>query len=238
MLHSAGKIERVPGSATSKAIHYSLKRWPALKRYLEDGAVPIDNNWVENQVRPWALGRKNWLFAGSLRSGQRGAAIMSLIQSAKLNGHDPYAYLTDVLQRLPTQRALLPLPDLGDDLVRNGAQCGCRDLDTVQVLDLSGDISVAHAQAVHRQDFGLDLVVDGSLVFLDQLRLKITSSIAGRFRLEGASSAFDRLLCLAVLTVGDNILGQMGIQLCLQGRLGEFLDQRGQDAVLPGDRFA
>jgi transposase len=98
--------QRVPkGSATSKAIHYSLKRWPALKRYLEDGAVPIDNNWVENQVRPWALGRKNWLFAGSLRSGQRGAAIMSLIQSAKLNGHDPYVYLKDVLQRLPTQRA-------------------------------------------------------------------------------------------------------------------------------------
>ena len=98
--------QRVPkGSATSKAIHYSLKRWIALKQYLEDGAVPIDNNWVENQVRPWALGRKNWLFAGSLRSGQRGAAIMSLIQSAKLNGHDPYAYLKDVLQRLPTQRA-------------------------------------------------------------------------------------------------------------------------------------
>ena len=67
--------------------------------------MPIDNNWVENQVRPWALGRKNWLFAGSQRSGQRGAAIMSLIQSAKLNGHDPYAYLKDVLQRLPTQRA-------------------------------------------------------------------------------------------------------------------------------------
>jgi transposase len=98
--------QRVPkGSATSKAIHYSLKRWPALVRYLDDGEVPIDNNWVENQVRPWALGRKNWLFAGSLRSGQRGAAIMSLIQSAKLNGHDPYAYLKDVMQRLPTHRA-------------------------------------------------------------------------------------------------------------------------------------
>tara|TARA_R110002072_G_scaffold189948_2_gene347008 strand:- start:15894 stop:17432 length:1539 start_codon:yes stop_codon:yes gene_type:complete len=98
--------QRVPkGSATSKAIHYSMKRWPALVRYLDDGAVPIDNNWVENQVRPWALGRKNWLFAGSLRSGQRAAAIMSLIQSAKINGHDPYAYLKDVLLRLPTQRA-------------------------------------------------------------------------------------------------------------------------------------
>ncbi|HIF7590844.1 TPA: IS66 family transposase, partial [Klebsiella pneumoniae] len=84
---------------------YSLKRWLALTRYLEDGAVPIDNNQVENQIRPWALGRSNWLFAGSLRSGKRAAAIMSLIQSARLNGHDPYAYLKDVLMRLPTQRA-------------------------------------------------------------------------------------------------------------------------------------
>jgi hypothetical protein len=73
-------------------------------RYLDDGAVPIDNNWVENQIRPWAPGRSNWLFAGSLRSGQRAAAIMSLIQSAKLNGHDPYAYLKDVLRRLPKQK--------------------------------------------------------------------------------------------------------------------------------------
>lgn len=98
--------ELVPeGSAIAKALDYSLKRWVALIRYLEDGAVPIDNNWCENQIRPWALGRSNWLFAGSLRSGKRAAAIMSLIQSARLNGHDPYAYLKDVLTRLPTQRA-------------------------------------------------------------------------------------------------------------------------------------
>lgn len=62
------------------------------------------NNPIENQIRPIAIGRNNWLFAGSLRAGKRGAAIMSLIQSAKLNGHDPYAYLKDVLARLPTQR--------------------------------------------------------------------------------------------------------------------------------------
>lgn len=93
------------GSATAKALDYSLKRWVALTRYLDDGAVPIDNNQVENQIRPCALGRSNWLFAGSLRSGKRSAAIMSLIQSARLNGHDPYAYLKDVLTRLPTQRA-------------------------------------------------------------------------------------------------------------------------------------
>ncbi|HEJ2737045.1 TPA: transposase domain-containing protein, partial [Pseudomonas aeruginosa] len=63
------------------------------------------NNQVENQIRPWALGRSNWLFAGSLRSGKRAAAIMSLIQSARMNGHDPYAYLKDVLTRLPTLRS-------------------------------------------------------------------------------------------------------------------------------------
>lgn len=98
--------DRVPnGSATAKALDYSLKRWLALTRYVEDGSVPIDNNQVENQIRPWALGRSNWLFAGSLRSGKRAAAIMSLIQSARMNGHDPYAYLKDVLMRLPTQRA-------------------------------------------------------------------------------------------------------------------------------------
>ena len=88
----------------TKAIEYCLKRWQALTRYLDDGNLPIDNNWAENQMRPWALGRKNWLFAGSLESGQRAASIMSLIQSARLNGLDPYAYLADVLRRLPTHK--------------------------------------------------------------------------------------------------------------------------------------
>ncbi|WP_248694596.1 IS66 family transposase [Pseudomonas fulva] len=98
--------ELVPeGSATAKALDYSLKRWVALMRYLDDGAVPSDNNQVENTIRPWALDRSNWLFAGSMRSGKRAAAIMSLIQSARMNGHDPYAYLKDVLTRLPTHKA-------------------------------------------------------------------------------------------------------------------------------------
>jgi transposase len=97
---------KVPdGSATAKAIQYSLGRWEALTRYIDDGDLPIDNNWIENRIRPVALGRANWLFAGSLRAGQRAAVIMSLIQSAKLNGHDPYRYLKDVLERLPTQPA-------------------------------------------------------------------------------------------------------------------------------------
>ncbi|NPC59406.1 IS66 family transposase [Caenimonas sp. S4] len=97
---------KVPeGSATIKAIDYSLNRWTALTRYIDEGDLPADNNWVENQIRPIATGRKNWLFAGSLRAGQRAAAIMSLVHSARLNGHDPYAYLRDVLERLPTQPA-------------------------------------------------------------------------------------------------------------------------------------
>jgi transposase len=98
--------QKVPdGSATARAIDYSLKRWPALVRFIDDGELPIDNNWVENQIRPIAIGRNNWLFAGSLRAGKRAAAVMSLVHSARLNGHDPYAYLRDVLERLPTQPA-------------------------------------------------------------------------------------------------------------------------------------
>jgi transposase len=91
------------GSATARAMDYSLKRWVALTRYLQDPALPIDNNFDEQQIRPWATGRKNWLFVGTLLAGQRAAAIMSLIQSAKLNGLDPYLYMRDVLTRLPTQ---------------------------------------------------------------------------------------------------------------------------------------
>lgn len=92
-------------SATARALDYSLRRWTALTRFVDYGQLPVDNNWIENQIRPIAIGRSNWLFAGSLRAGQRAAAMMSLVQSARMNGHDPYAYLKDVLTRLPTQRA-------------------------------------------------------------------------------------------------------------------------------------
>jgi transposase len=87
---------------TAKAIDYALSNWPALTRYLDDGRVPIDNNAAENAVRPLAIGRKNWLFVGSLQAGERAAVVLSLIESAKLNGHDPWAYLKDVFERLPT----------------------------------------------------------------------------------------------------------------------------------------
>ena len=87
---------------TAKAIGYSLSNWRALTRYLDDGNVPIDNNAVENSIRPLAIGRKNWLFVGSQQAGERAAVMLSLIESAKLNGHDPWAYLKDVFERLPT----------------------------------------------------------------------------------------------------------------------------------------
>ena len=102
-LHVWLRLERtrVPdGGAIANALDYSLKRWAALGRFLRDGAVSIDNNHIENLVRPWAMGRKAWLFAGSELAGQRAAMVMSLVQSAKLNGHNPWLYLKDVLERL------------------------------------------------------------------------------------------------------------------------------------------
>lgn len=101
-------------SGVRKAIDYAQRRWVALARMVEDGAWPIDNNPIENAIRPIAIGRKNWLFAGSESAGKRAAAIMSLLATAKANGLEPHAWLTDVLTRLPTTRdrdidTLLPL---------------------------------------------------------------------------------------------------------------------------------
>jgi transposase len=90
------------GSGIAKAIDYSLNRWKALSRFLLDGEISCHNNHLENLLRPWAMGRKAWLFVGSELAGQRAAMVMSLAHSAKLNGHDPWRYLKDVLERLPT----------------------------------------------------------------------------------------------------------------------------------------
>ena len=81
----------------AKAIHYALVRWESLVRYVDDGRIEIDNNAIERQIRPIALGRKNYLFAGSDAGGDRAAMMYSLINTAKLNGLDPEAYLTHVL---------------------------------------------------------------------------------------------------------------------------------------------
>ena len=87
------------------AIRYALTRWTALTRYAADGRIEIDNNPVERAIRPIALGRKNWLFAGSDTGGTRAAAIASLIATAKLNGLDPEAYLRHILEHIATHPA-------------------------------------------------------------------------------------------------------------------------------------
>jgi transposase len=87
-------------SATAKAIHYALNRWEALVRYCDNGRIEIDNNAAERALRCVALGRKNFLFAGSDAGGNRSAAMYSLLGTAKLNGHDPEAYLRAVLTRI------------------------------------------------------------------------------------------------------------------------------------------
>ncbi|EPX1598175.1 IS66 family transposase, partial [Escherichia coli] len=89
------------GRALHKAIVYALSHRVELSRFLEDGAVPLDNNVCERAIKNVVLGRKSWLFAGSQMAGERAAQIMSLLETAKRNGLEPHAWLTDVLMRLP-----------------------------------------------------------------------------------------------------------------------------------------
>ena len=87
-------------SDLAAAIRYALARWPALVRYVDDGRLEIDNNAAERALRGVAIGRKNWLFAGSDQGGHRAAAIFSLIETAKLNKLDPQVWLADTIARI------------------------------------------------------------------------------------------------------------------------------------------
>ena len=93
-----------PKSPIGKALSYSLKRWKELTEFINDGRLEIDNNRIENEIRPIALGRKNFLFAGSHESAQRIAMIYSLLASCKANGVEPMQWLTHVLEELPKRR--------------------------------------------------------------------------------------------------------------------------------------
>lgn len=89
-----------PKSAMAKALAYGRKRWTALTRFLDEGAAEIDNNIAERAMRSIAIGRKNWLFAGSKAGGERAATIYSVIETAKLNGIEPQAYIADVIEKI------------------------------------------------------------------------------------------------------------------------------------------
>jgi hypothetical protein len=96
------KHRYLPQSQMGKAVSYALNQWPMLERFLAHGEVELDNNLVENAIRPTALGKKNWLFFGSEEAGQRSAVIYTLIENCRMHGVEPRAYLKDVLERLPT----------------------------------------------------------------------------------------------------------------------------------------
>lgn len=90
-----------PQSLLGKAFHYAASQWRKLIRYLDDGRYPIDNNAAENAIRPFVIGRKNWLFADTVKGAQASANLYSLIETAKANGIEPYHYLTRVFTDLP-----------------------------------------------------------------------------------------------------------------------------------------
>ena len=92
----------LPRSAFGQAIDYALSNWSLLGVYLEDGRIEIDNNLVENAIRPTALGKKNWLFLGDAHAGQRSAILYTMIESCRCRGIDPYAYPRDLFTRLPS----------------------------------------------------------------------------------------------------------------------------------------
>lgn len=91
----------LPQSALAKATDYALTLWPMLQVYLEDGRIEMDNNGVENAIRPTAVGKKNWLFIGEADAGRTGAILYTIVEACRTRGIDPWTYLRDVLTRLP-----------------------------------------------------------------------------------------------------------------------------------------
>jgi hypothetical protein len=92
----------LPQSALGKAISYALGQWNSLEVYLKDGTIEIDNNLVENAIRPTALGKKNWLFFGDAQAGNRSAVLYTIVECCRRRGVEPFAYLRNLLTRLPT----------------------------------------------------------------------------------------------------------------------------------------
>ena len=96
------KHRYLPQSLMGKAIAYALGQWHSLQLFLEDGRLEIDNNLVENAIRPSAVGKKNWLFIGDAEAGERGAILYTIVESCRRRGLNPFDYLRDVFTRLPS----------------------------------------------------------------------------------------------------------------------------------------
>ena len=95
------QLEKISGKGDlAKAFRYALKRWPSFTLFLDDGHVAIDNNVAERAIKPVVIGRKNWMFAGRDAGGETLAAAMTIIETAKMNGLNPQAYLADILGRI------------------------------------------------------------------------------------------------------------------------------------------
>jgi transposase len=113
------QLQTLPSGNLGKALAYLLKQWPKLVRYAEDGRVAIDTNLAENAIRPFALGRRNWMFADTVSGAKASAHLYSLVQTARANELEPYAYLRRLFAELPSAQsvadieALLPFRSAG-----------------------------------------------------------------------------------------------------------------------------
>ena len=106
------KLQTPPKGLLGKAITYTLNQWHRLKGYIEDGSLDIDNNMAENSIRPFVVGRKNWLFSGTPEGAEASALLYSLIETAKANRLEPYAYLRYIFEKIPSARTLEELEAL------------------------------------------------------------------------------------------------------------------------------
>ena len=101
-----------PGSLLGKALHYLSSQWPKLIRFVENGAWPIDNNLCENAIRPFVVGRRNWLFCDTVAGAQASANLYSLIETCKANGIEPYTYLVALFRQVPLAKTVEDLEAL------------------------------------------------------------------------------------------------------------------------------
>jgi hypothetical protein len=133
----AQRPEVLPKSPMAEAIGYSLNNWAALKRYTEAGFLAIDNNVAEREMKRIAIGRKNWLFVGSPRGGQTAAVLFSFTSTCQRLGVEPWGYLRDVLERLPSH----PPDRLADLLPDEWARAQCGAVITRPLGDLAEPLS-------------------------------------------------------------------------------------------------